>query len=305
MSLQNTLTEEVFKMMKNSLWAKILTVLVLTMPVASFSQEDRVVQVAIDTFKSQVRLSQGTEIRFLEKKESPVPDLYAVKLLIVLPDKEMPAIVYVDKAGEKVFLGNLFIKGENVTMKEAGPPKPKKIDMGILEMEKSPFFGNKGAKVTIVELSNFQCPYCKDSWTKLQKLIQKYPQEIRYVFKHFPFQPQGKTFELSELAAAAQEVNNDAFWIVHDFLLTDEGQSVASLERKAVQLKIEQLLREKNHDVKAFQTALESGKGRQRVLEDMALGNKLRTTGTPTKIVNGDVIVGSTGNGVLEKYLSE
>ena len=98
-------------------------------------------------------------------------------------------------------------------------------------------------------------------------------------------------------------MNQDAFWLVHDFLFTGEGQSVANLDKEAVLLKIEQLLREKNHDVKGFQSALENGKGKQRVLEDMDLGNKLRITGTPTKIVNGDLIVGSTADSVLEKYL--
>ena len=105
------------------------------------------------------------------------------------------------------------------------------------------------------------------------------------------------------MAAAAQEVGQEAFWLVHDFLFTSEGQNGAQLERKMVQTKVEQLLREKKYDVKGFQSALESGKGKQRVLEDMALANKLRITGTPTKIVNGDVIVGSAAESVLEKYL--
>jgi len=270
-----------------------------------FSQEDKIAEMAINTFRSQVRLPQGTEIKFLEKKESPIPGLYSVKLLLLFPDKDVPVVIYVDKEGEKVFIGNLFVKGENVTTKEAGPPKPKKIDMAALDMDKSPFIGSKGAKVTIVEFSNFQCPYCMDSWTKLKTLLGKHPREIRYIFKHFPFQSDGKTFELSEMAAAAQEVGQEAFWLVHDFLFTREGQSVAKLDRKAVQLKIEQLLREKNHDVKALQTALESGRGKQRVLEDMALGNKLRITGTPTKIVNGDMIVGSSPDNVLERYLGK
>jgi protein-disulfide isomerase len=292
-------------MAKNNFWIGMLIALALTGPVAAFSQEDRIVQVAIDTFKSHVRLPQGTEIKFLEKKESPVTDFYAVKLLILLPDKEMPAIIYVDKEGEKVFIGNLFIKGENVTTKEAGPPRPKKIDMGILEMEKSPSIGNKGAKVTIVEFSNFQCPYCMDSWMKLKGLLQKYPKEIRYIFKHFPFQPVGRTFELSEMAEAAWEISPEAFWLVHDFLFTNEGQSVANLDKKAVQLKIEQILREKKHDVKNFQLALESEKAKKRILEDMALGNKIRLTSTPTKIVNGDVIVGLTPDSTLERYLGK
>jgi len=269
----------------------------------SFSQEDKLGEIAINTFRSQIRLPQGTEIRFLEKKESPIPEFYSVKLLLIYPDKEVPVVIYVDKAGEKVIIGNLFIKGENLTMKEAGSSIPKKIDMAMLDMDKSPAAGPKGAKVTLVEFSNFQCPYCLDSWTKLKALLQKYPKDIRYIFKHFPFQPDGKTFELSEMAAAAQEVGQEAFWLVHDFLFTNEGQNVAKLERKAVQMKVEQLLREKSYDVKGFQSALESGKGRQRVLDDMALGNKLRITGTPTKIVNGDIIVGSTPDNVLERYL--
>ena len=290
-------------MAKNIFWMGMLIAIVLTMPVTPFSQEDRIVQMAIDTFKSQVRLPPGAEIKFLEKKESPVPDFYAVKLLVVLPDKEMPAMVYVDKTGEKVFLGNLFIKGENVTMKEAGPPRSRKIDMAILEMEKSPFMGNRNSKVTIVEFSNFQCPYCMDSWVKLQKLIQKHPQEMRYIFKHFPFQPQGKTFELSELTAAAQEVNNETFWLIHDFFFTDEGQNVARLEKEAVKQKIEQLLKGKGYDLRVFQSALETGRARNRVLEDMALANRLRLTSTPTKIVNGDVIVGASQDNILERYL--
>ncbi len=290
---------------KNIFWTGMLIAFALTMPVAAFSQEDRVVQVAIDTFRAQIRLPQGTEIKFLEKKESPILDFYSVKLLLVYPDKEMPVVIYVDKAGEKVIIGNLFINGENVTVKEAGLPRSKKIDMAILDVDKSPSIGPIGAKVTIVEFSNFQCPYCTDSWVKLKTLLTKYPKDIKYIFKHFPFQPVGKTFELSEMAAAAQEVNQDAFWLVHDFLFTSEGQSVAQLDRKAVQLKIEQLLREKNYDVKGFQSALENGKGKQRVLEGMAIGNKLRITGTPTKIVNGDFIVGSSPDNVLERYLGK
>jgi protein-disulfide isomerase len=270
-----------------------------------FSQEDKIGEVAINTFRTQIRFPPGTEIRFLEKKESPIPDFHSVKLLLVYPDKEVPVVIYVDKAGEKVIIGNLFMKGENVTMKEAGPPRSRKIDMAILDVDKSPFIGPKGAKVTIVEFSNFQCPYCTDSWVKLKTLLTKYPKDIKYIFKHFPFQPVGKTFELSEMAAAAQEVSQEAFWLIHDFLFTSEGQSVANLDRKAVQLKVEQLLREKNHDVKGFQSALENGKGKQRVLEDMDLGNKLRITGTPTKIVNGDLIVGSSPDNVLERYLGK
>jgi len=269
------------------------------------SQEDEVSKAAIETVKRQIRLPAGTEIRFVEKKESQIPGFYTVKMVISSLDKDTPVVAYVDESGEKVILGNLFVKGESVTAKEAGPPTTKKIDMAILDLDHSPAVGQKGARVTIVEFSNFQCPHCMDSWTKLKPLLGKSPKEVRYIFKHFPFQSEGKAFELSEMAAAAQDVSLEAFWLVHDFFFTPEGQNVAKLEKKAVQTRVEQMLREKKMNVKAFQAALENGKGRQRVLGDMALGTKLRITGTPTKVVNGDIIVGSTADNVLTKYLAK
>jgi protein-disulfide isomerase len=177
--------------------------------------------------------------------------------------------------------------------------------MGILEMEKSPSLGNKGAKVTIVEFSNFQCPHCMDSWLKFIELMKRHPQDFKYIFKHFPFQSQGKAFELSEMVAAAQEVSNEAFWVVHDFFFTKEGQNITNLEKGAVKQKVEQLLKGKGYDVISFQSALETGRARNRVLEDNALANRLRLTSTPTKIVNGDMIVGSTADSVLERYLGK
>jgi len=292
-------------MKKNILWVGMLTAIILSVTVASFAEEDPIAQAAIDTFRSHVRLPPGTEVKFLGKKESPIPDFYAVKLLVTLPDKEIPTIIYVDKSGEKVLLGTLFIKGENVTAKEAGPPKPKKIDMGLLEMEKSPLLGNRNAKVTIVEFSNFQCPYCTDSWSKFMGLMKRHPQDFKYIFKHFPFQPGGKTFELSEMAAAAQEISHEAFWLIHDFLFTKEGRDIAHQEKEAIKEKVEQLLKGKGYDLKVFQSALETGKARNRVLEDMALANRLRLTSTPTKIVNGDIMVGQTPDSSLEKYLEK
>ena len=106
-----------------------------------FSQEDGIAQMAIETIKAQTRFPQGAEVKFLEKKEGQIPDFYAVKLFLLTPDKEIPVVVYVDKAGEKVFIGNLYIKGENVTAKEVGPPSPKKVDMGRLQVERSPSLG--------------------------------------------------------------------------------------------------------------------------------------------------------------------
>ena len=277
----------------------------LCVSVQGFAQEDKIGRIAIEIFRSQVRLPQGTEIRLLERKESPISDFYSVKLLLSMPDKDVPVVIYVDKAGERVILGSIIVKGENITTKEAGPSIPKKADMGSLEIEKSPFRGPRGAKVTIVEFANFECSFCLDSWLKLEDLMKQHPDDIRYVFKHFPFQAQGKAFELSEMAAAAQEISNEAFWAVHDFLFSPEGQAFAGGEKEALKTRIEGVLKEKGYHTEAFRSALDTGKGKKRVLEDISVGNRLRVTGTPTKVVNGDIIVGSNADDVWERYLGQ
>jgi protein-disulfide isomerase len=271
----------------------------------ALAQEDKIARAAMETFKAQIRMPPGAEIKFVEKKEGSIPGFYSVKLLLSTIDREMPVVVYVDRSGEKVIIGNLFVKGENATAGEAGPPRTKKIDIRSLSIDKSPSIGPKEAKVTIVEFSNFNCPYCAASWAQLKKVIDRYPKNARYVFKHFPLQSEGKTFEISEMAAAARELSDEAFWLVHDFLFSSEGQALVKGETGAVRQKIEQLLKEKGYDLKTFKNFLESGAARLKVGEDLALGNKLRVASTPTKVVNGDIIIGSAADNVLEQYLKK
>jgi len=277
--------------------------LALLCPTQGITQEDKMAELAIATVKSQMRLPRDVDIKFIEKRESALPDFYAVKLLLSTPDRDIPMVIYVDKSLEKVIIGNLFIKGENVTRKEAGEPKIRKIDMGLLEIEKSPHRGPAEAKVIIVEFSNFECSYCIKAWHKMKEFLEKYPREIRYIFKHFPLRPQGKSFDLSVTISAAQEVSNEAFWLIHDFMFTDEGQAFIKLGQEAVKQKAEQILRDNGYDVQAYQNALEKGKGKKRVDEDIAVGRKIRVQGTPTAIINGSFVVGPLTDDLLKGHL--
>ncbi len=268
-----------------------------------FAQEDRLVQTALETFRREVRLPKDAEVKFLEKKESPIPGFYSVKLLVLTATREIPIVVYVDSRAEIVILGNLIVKGENVSKKEAGEPKARKVDMAQLGIERSAFRGRPQARMTIVEFSNFQCPYCVKSWKKMKELLGRYPEDIRYVFKHFPLQPKGIQFELSEMAAAVQEVSQEAFWAVHDFFFSDEGQTYVKRERDVLKKKIEEILKEKGYNDKVFQMALESGKGRRRVEEDILTGSRIGVTGTPSIIINGDFVGSTVTDKMIEDYL--
>jgi len=151
--------------------------------------------------------------------------------------------------------------------------------MAQMDLEKSPFRGAADGKVTVVEFSNFQCPYCLKSWSKMQEMLEKRPQDVKYVFKHFPLQAQGKAFEISEMAAATQEVSSEAFWTIHDYLFTPEGQGRPErVTRKTIKKKIEEKPEtKKGSTVRAFLSAPSNPeRGRRGCREDLALGTKLR-----------------------------
>jgi len=96
------------------------------------------VQLAIEAVRIQASLPDDVEVKFVEKRESSIPDFYAVKLLVRRTDKEVPIVVYVDRAADKVIVGSLFIRGENITPREASDSGIPKIDAGHLETGKTP-----------------------------------------------------------------------------------------------------------------------------------------------------------------------
>ncbi len=135
--------------------------------------------------------------------------------------------------------------------------------------------------------------------------MDKHPQEIRYVFKHFPLQNQAGSVDYAIMTAAVQEVSNEAFWLVHDYLYTDEGQALTKGGKEAVKQKIEQIIKESGFNVQAFQNALESGKGKKRVDGDVAAGMKIHVGGTPTTILNGFFARGPITEKSIEGYLKK
>ena len=96
-------------------------------------KENNIVQLAIQTVRIQADLPEEAEIRLVEKRESPLPDFYMVKLLVIGEEKEIPIVVYVDRTAEKVFLGDLIIRGENITLKETDDSRLSKIGSRSLE----------------------------------------------------------------------------------------------------------------------------------------------------------------------------
>lgn len=144
--------------------------------------------------------------------------------------------------------------------------------------------GNQNAKVTLVEYSDLECPFCKQFHPTMKQLLTTYGNKIRWVYRHFPLpfhQNAQKEAEASE--CVAELGGNDAFWNYVDkiFERTTSNGTGFALDQ------LGPLASEVGVSQQAFQTCLDSGKYAQLVKDEEADDQQAGVTGTPsTFIVN-------------------
>lgn len=154
----------------------------------------------------------------------------------------------------------------------------------LIEVQDSPALGPEDAPVTIVEFSDFQCPYSARASQTLKSLVQLYPGRVRWVFKHFPLRRIHSDAPQAHEAALAAHAQGK-FWEMHDLLFSNERR-----------LKRDDLLsyaRRLGLDLQAFVNDLDSGRLQARILRDTIQGRSLRVDTTPTYFVNGKRVVGA------------
>ena len=144
--------------------------------------------------------------------------------------------------------------------------------------------GDPNAPVTIVEFSDFQCPYCKKVQASLNALLAKYHGHVKLAYRDFPIRTLHPQAHLAaEAARCAGEQGK--FWEYHDLLfarqLPGKGWDFHAL---ATELGLQQ---------SAFDVCLNSGRFRQEVAKDLQDGLKLGITSTPTFFINGRPLVGA------------
>ena len=145
--------------------------------------------------------------------------------------------------------------------------------------EDSPVFGNTtNPKLTIVEFTEFQCPYCSRIAPVMQDLNKKYPDKIKFVYKHFPL-----SFHSNAKAAAAASIaaqKQGKFWEYRYALASHSrelGDSIYVAVAKEVGLNIDQFKKEMVLD-----SAMSA-----RIDKDFQLGVKVGVQGTPNFYING------------------
>ena len=152
-----------------------------------------------------------------------------------------------------------------------------------IEVGDAPVRGNPKAPVTVVEFSDFQCPYCARARPTVNRVRQVYGDEVRFVFRHFPLGFHAQAPKAGEAAVCAGDQGR--FWEMHDLLFSEPGKlGIAELKEHAAALGL---------DTSAFDQCLDSGRHAALVESDTAAGARFGVSGTPAFFINGRPLIGA------------
>ena len=176
-----------------------------------------------------------------------------------------------------------------VTMNFSPPVFVSELDDGV-----SPVKGATNPVVTIVEFSDFECPFCKQVQSALKQVIESYGRQVRLVFKHLPLE--GHRNSLPAARAAFCAAQQDRFWPFHDALFEAGNLSPPIFEQIASDLGL---------GMPKFKECVASERSRAAVVKDIEAAKLLRIESTPTFVVNGTVITGALGFADFQKIVEQ
>ena len=163
----------------------------------------------------------------------------------------------------------------------------------------SPAMGPADAKLTIIEFSDFQCPYCARSLATINQLMERHKGNVRLVFKNapLPFHDKAPAAAKAAMAAGLQ----GKFWEFRAKLLTAQNEWGQGADPKQVFVKY---AKEMGLDTAKFTKDMADPSFDKQLEEDKALTEKVGVNGTPTYFINGIRITGARDLAMFEKVIA-
>lgn len=195
-----------------------------------------------------------------------------------------------------IFAGAFFFGGNSNTSEDT-QKEIENLDKNELTEGATKTVGSPDAPVTIVEFADLQCPACKTAHPIVKQLLEKYPDEVYYVYRHYPL----SIHRNAKIAAQAAEAAADQgkFFEMEDKMFVnqsdwqDSGKADEIFEQYAIDIGL---------DIELFKSSIDEKSGI--VNSDFVLGNKFQVQSTPTFFINGEKFPGVVKLSQLEAIIA-
>ena len=178
----------------------------------------------------------------------------------------------------------------NDPLPPAGPVPPVDADDHVR--------GNPNAKVTMIEYSDFECPFCLRHLDTMEQILAQYPNDVNLVYRHFPLtsiHPEAqKAAEATECAGAQGK-----FWEMHDKIFEANGAGTMSVQ------KWKDIAKELGLNTGTFNKCLDNSEMAARIAQDQQEGSAAGVGGTPGTFVNGQLVEGAVPIATFQQILQQ
>lgn len=276
-----------FKMDKNSILIGIAVLAVIVTSVLIFtnsgsnnilsfisgSSKDALAKKAVDYLNQNILKGQVAELGGVFEESG------VIKMQIKVNGSDFES--YVTKDGKLFFPEAINIS--SYSNNSQGNGNGSAVDFDITQ--ENHVRGDFSAPITLVEFSDFECPFCEKHVPTLERILEEYAGSVRLVYRHFPLK---SIHPSAQKAAEASECASEQgkFWEYHDLLFDNQksGFSVEKFKQWAVQLGL---------NASQFDNCLDSSKYAGKVDADASEGASKRVNGTPATFINGELVSGA------------
>jgi protein-disulfide isomerase len=234
----------------------------------------------IQYYRKKANIAPALPIAVKDMKDSPITGAKQGVLQIGTPPRTQDITFLASADGRYVVFGEI----DDTTV------DPSKAVMQKIVLENEAFKGPADASVTIVEYSDFQCPFCEKGYSIVEKeVLPGYPGKVKFYYKHLPlpFHPWAEPASIAHECVKLQ--NADAGWDVYKGYFDKQKEiTVANVKEKAVEF-----IGTSKIDMEKFNKCYDGKETAEKVRQHKAEAAALGITGTPSFVINGRMLKGA------------
>lgn len=220
---------------------------------------------------------------------SEVAGLDKAVINLTMGEKKQTQEIYISRDGKYLILGKVFNLTED----------PYKETWSKINLNDSPVRGNEHAKVTIVEYTDFECPFCGRAYSTVEDLLLKYSGKVRLIYKSYPLPMHPWAMKAAIGADCAYVQNHSAFWYFYDRLFQEQG----AITPDNVVSKLKDYAKATKLNMNKFDKCVANEQTKSMVERDIKEGDRVGVSATPTFVINGRFIPGAQPEEVFAKII--